>query len=52
MQRRHRVAHRRAWLLIAVVLPVLFVLALAVRPDLPVDEDAQQFRAQHMDGEG
>lgn len=40
MQRRHRSAHRRAWLLISVLLPALLLAALAFRQNGPAEAPA------------
>jgi hypothetical protein len=40
MRRRHRDAHRRIWLLLAVLLPVLLVGAMSIRRDGPFEAPA------------
>jgi hypothetical protein len=37
MQRRHRRLHRRAWLLLAVLLPAILLVALGVRTSQRAD---------------
>ena len=37
MQRRHRSAHRRAWLLLSALLPPLLLAALASRQNGPAE---------------
>jgi hypothetical protein len=37
MQRRHRSAHRRVWVLLSVLLPVLLLAALAFRQNGPAE---------------
>ena len=38
MQAAHRRAHRRMWQVLAVALPLLFILALLLRPGTPLEE--------------
>ena len=40
MQRRHRSAHRRVWVLLSVLLPVLLLAALALRQNGPAEAPA------------
>lgn len=40
MQRRHRSAHRRVWLLLSALLPALLLAALAFRQKGPVEAPA------------
>lgn len=40
MQRRHRSAHRRVWLLFSVLLPALLLAALASRQNGPAEAPA------------
>lgn len=42
MRRRHRVAHRAIWTVLAVLLPATFLLALALRPSGPLEAPAIQ----------
>lgn len=37
MQRRHRSAHRRAWIMLSVLLPALLLAALAFRQNGPAE---------------
>ncbi|HZH47538.1 MAG TPA: hypothetical protein VEY31_12970 [Roseococcus sp.] len=37
MQRRHRTAHLRIWLVLAVVLPALLFAGWLLRPSVPLD---------------
>jgi hypothetical protein len=37
MQRRHRSAHRRVWLLLSMLLPALLLAALAFRQNGPAE---------------
>ncbi len=52
MQVGHRRAHRAIWLVLGVLLPVLFVAALALRPDLPVEAEAVERLAPKAGGGG
>ena len=38
MQAAHRRAHRRIWQVLALLLPLAFLLALGLRPGQPVEE--------------
>lgn len=38
MRMAHRRAHRRIWVVLAVALPILFLTALALRGDGPLEE--------------
>ncbi|HEX2527238.1 MAG TPA: hypothetical protein VHL31_13200 [Geminicoccus sp.] len=40
MQRRHRTAHARIWIVLAVMLPLVVVLGLVVRQDGPGERPA------------
>ena len=37
MQRRHRAAHRIIWLVLAVLLPVILVVAMSARRNGPIE---------------
>lgn len=40
MQRRHRLAHRRIWMVLAVLLPALLLGAMALRQSGPTEAAA------------
>lgn len=40
MQRRHRTAHARIWMVLAIALPLIVVVALAMRQTAPADRPA------------
>jgi hypothetical protein len=40
MRRRHRLAHRWIWRVLAIVLPAILVGALAIRPSGPLEAPA------------
>ncbi len=42
MQRRHRRVHHLAWLALAILLPGVLIVALALRPSGPLEAPAVQ----------
>jgi hypothetical protein len=42
MRRRHRAAHRAIWTVLAVLLPAVILVALALRPSGPLEAPAVQ----------
>jgi hypothetical protein len=45
MRRRHRVAHRAIWLVLAVLLPGVLIGALSIRRDGPIEAPAIRLAA-------
>lgn len=42
MRRRHRTAHRAVWIALAVVLPLILIVAMTVRRNGPLEAPAIQ----------
>lgn len=42
MRRRHRSVHRTIWLALAVLLPLVLIVAMSVRPNGPIEAPAIQ----------
>lgn len=49
MQTRHRTAHARIWMLLAIILPLLLVYALISKQTLPIDRPAVQIEKPGRD---
>lgn len=45
MRRRHQVAHRRIWLLLAILLPAILIVAMSIRRDGPFEAPAIRLAA-------
>jgi hypothetical protein len=45
MRRRHRIAHRRIWLVLAVLLPAILIIAMTIRRDGPFETPAIRLAA-------
>jgi len=45
MRRRHRSVHRTIWLVLAVLLPVIVLVAMSVRRDGPIEAPAIRLAA-------
>lgn len=45
MRRRHRIAHRRIWLVLAVLLPAILIIAMTIRRDGPFEAPAIRLAA-------
>ncbi len=48
MQLAQRRVHRAMWFILGIVIPVLFILALAMRPEVPIEADAVERLAPHV----
>ena len=51
MQRSHRRAHARIWSVLVVALPLALLIALALRPNGPVERNAIAIEAGVADAE-
>lgn len=52
MQVAQRRAHRSLWLVLGIFIPILFVAALILRPDVPIEAEAVERLAPQSTGGG